>query len=267
MQVCEEFRYKRTTFYLACEYFDRFMSKSSDIPKTRLQVIGITSLFVAAKIEEIYPKTLTEYSDMTDGACTDNDITKQELILLHRLNWLLWPVTALHWLQMYVQLASVWVKERGVVTLNSSLASNQMESAKRLLVTIANLLDICTLDIHHTQHLPSILAASALYYFTDIDVVTRATGYKVSDICQCVKWMQPFATAYKNNLSVDTEGNMYVENEKVVINKKDQDYHTNQLHSLTMYSLNQVYQQKEIVNSENRNRIESKCRSGFTKQT
>ena len=51
LQVCEEFKYKRTTFYLACEYFDRFMSKSSDIPKTRLQVIGITSLFVAAKIE------------------------------------------------------------------------------------------------------------------------------------------------------------------------------------------------------------------------
>jgi len=138
------------------------------------------------------------------------------------------------------------------------LASNQKESAKRLLVTIANLLDICTLDINHTQHLPSVLAASALYYFTDIDVVTRSSGYKVADICQCVKWMQPFATAYKNNLIVDQEGNMYVENEKVVINKEDQDYHTNQMHSLTMYSLNQVYQQKEaILNSEN-HRIDSK---------
>ena len=113
--------------------------------------------------QEIYPKTLTEYSEMTDGACGDDDITRQELILLHRLNWLLWPVTSLCWLQMYVQLASVWVKERGVVTLNSSLASNQKESAKRLLVTIAN---VCFVVIIQFQNVGCLLRIKGFYEAT-----------------------------------------------------------------------------------------------------
>lgn len=44
--------------------------------------IGITCLFMAAKIEEIYPPKLTEFAYVTDGACTDMDLLDMEKILL-----------------------------------------------------------------------------------------------------------------------------------------------------------------------------------------
>ena len=45
-------------------------------------MIGITALFVASKIEEIYPPKLMEFAYVTDGACTEDQILTQELLLL-----------------------------------------------------------------------------------------------------------------------------------------------------------------------------------------
>lgn len=42
---------QRQTFYLAQDYFDRFMWTQSGVDKSVLQLIGITCLFIAAKME------------------------------------------------------------------------------------------------------------------------------------------------------------------------------------------------------------------------
>lgn len=43
---------------------------------------GITCLFIAAKIEEIYPPKLSEFAYVTDGACIENEILEKELVIL-----------------------------------------------------------------------------------------------------------------------------------------------------------------------------------------
>ena len=53
-----------------------------DIQKSRLQLVGVTALFIASKLEEIYPPKLSEFSYVTDGACTDDEILMQELVML-----------------------------------------------------------------------------------------------------------------------------------------------------------------------------------------
>lgn len=50
IEVCEVYKLHRETYYLAVDYLDRFLSTNSKISKTRLQLIGITCLFVAAKV-------------------------------------------------------------------------------------------------------------------------------------------------------------------------------------------------------------------------
>jgi cyclin E len=45
-------------------------------------VTGITCLFIAAKVEEIYPPKITEFAFVTDGACSENEILDMELIIL-----------------------------------------------------------------------------------------------------------------------------------------------------------------------------------------
>ena len=41
IEVCEVYRLHRETFYLAADFFDRYMSSTTDIPKTKLQLIGM----------------------------------------------------------------------------------------------------------------------------------------------------------------------------------------------------------------------------------
>lgn len=47
-----------------------------------LSLSGITGLFIAAKIEEIYPRNLSEFAYVTDGACLENEILEKELVML-----------------------------------------------------------------------------------------------------------------------------------------------------------------------------------------
>ena len=37
-------------------------------------------MFIAAKIEEIYPPKLQEFAYVTDGACTSDEILQMELV-------------------------------------------------------------------------------------------------------------------------------------------------------------------------------------------
>ena len=50
-QVCEVYRLHRETLHLAVDFVDRYLSYQSKIAKQRLQLIGVTSLFIASKIE------------------------------------------------------------------------------------------------------------------------------------------------------------------------------------------------------------------------
>ena len=50
-QVSEVYNLHRESFYLAVDYIDRYLSSTSNIHKTRLQLVGVTALFIAAKLE------------------------------------------------------------------------------------------------------------------------------------------------------------------------------------------------------------------------
>lgn len=91
MEVCEVYKLHRETFYLAQDFFDRYMATQENIVKTVLQLIGISSLFIAAKLEEIYPPKLHQFAYVTDGACSGDEILTMELVIMQALEWRLVP--------------------------------------------------------------------------------------------------------------------------------------------------------------------------------
>ena len=50
-QVCEVYRLHRESYHLAVDFIDRYLSGKDNVAKQRLQLIGTTALFIAAKIE------------------------------------------------------------------------------------------------------------------------------------------------------------------------------------------------------------------------
>jgi cyclin E len=55
IEVCEVYRLHRETFYLAADFFDRYMSNTAQIPKTKLQLIGTYfSMIIISKNENFH---------------------------------------------------------------------------------------------------------------------------------------------------------------------------------------------------------------------
>lgn len=104
IEVCEVYKLHRVTYFLAVDYLDRYLTSQKNVQKTHLQLIGIICLFVAAKVEEIYPPKIGEFAYVTDGACQESDILQHEILLLQALGWSISPVTPIGWLGVYMQL-------------------------------------------------------------------------------------------------------------------------------------------------------------------
>uniref|UniRef100_A0AAY4EP01 Cyclin N-terminal domain-containing protein n=1 Tax=Denticeps clupeoides TaxID=299321 RepID=A0AAY4EP01_9TELE len=186
MEVCEVYLLHRETFYLAQDYFDRFMATQKDVVKSTLQLIGISSLFIAAKMEEIYPPKVTQFAYVTDGACLEEEILTMEIIIMKELNWNLSPLTPVSWLSIYLQVA--YLKTGEVLIAQYPQAT---------FVQITELLDLCVLDVKSLEFSCSVLAASALFHFSSLELVEKVSGLKWSDLEQCVRWMVPFAMSIR----------------------------------------------------------------------
>lgn len=172
IEVCDVYKLHRESYYLAVDYLDRFLSvknENSKTPKTRLQLIGITCLFVAAKVEEIYPPKIGEFAYVTDGACEVEDIIQQEQILLGTLGWKTTPVTIIGWLSIYMQLhasnrtpKTISRNFKQPVDVNEGDAFIFPQFSSLEFVRAAQLLDLCTLDIELASFSYSVLAAAAI---------------------------------------------------------------------------------------------------------
>jgi hypothetical protein len=64
--------------------------------------VGITSLLIACKLEEIYFPKISDFEDITDGKCSANDIFDMEIKILMKLTWLMNPTTANAWSNLYM---------------------------------------------------------------------------------------------------------------------------------------------------------------------
>ncbi|KAL7826975.1 hypothetical protein AOLI_G00321840 [Acnodon oligacanthus] len=182
MEVCEAYVLHRQTFYLAQDFFDRFMLTQDAVQKERLQLIGITALFIASKIEEIYPPKITELAYVTDGACLEEEILQMELIMLKALNWDLCPETVVSWMKLYIQMASVYDFSNLLVP----------QFSQETYIQITQLLDLCILDIGALDFKYGVLAAAAFCHFISFDVVQKVSGLMWEAVESCVNWMAPF---------------------------------------------------------------------------
>lgn len=171
-EVCEVYKLHRESYYLAVDYLDRYLTRARQVQKTHLQLIGITCLFVAAKVEEIYPPKICEFAYVTDGACTEHDILQQEKLLLQALRWHICPVTPTAWLGIYMQLnvnnltpASFSRIGKQVVGATGEAADDAFiypQFSTYEFVQTSQLLDLCSLDVGMANYSYSVLAAAAI---------------------------------------------------------------------------------------------------------
>ncbi|TVY47382.1 G2/mitotic-specific cyclin [Lachnellula occidentalis] len=91
IQVHHRFSLLPETLFLCVNYIDRFLS-CKIVSLGKLQLVGATAIFVAAKYEEINCPSVNEIVYMVDGGYTVDEILKAERFMLSMLSFELgWP--------------------------------------------------------------------------------------------------------------------------------------------------------------------------------
>jgi len=74
------------TMYIAVNLIDRYLSKN-ETNRAKLQLVGVTAMFIACKYEEIYPPELKDFVYITDGAYVKSEVLNMEYKMLKSLEF------------------------------------------------------------------------------------------------------------------------------------------------------------------------------------
>jgi hypothetical protein len=141
LQVHSRFRLLSESLFLFTNILDRFLSRRP-ISLSKLQLVGITCFFIAAKFEETMAPAVSEIAFLADGQYTVREILKAERYVLKIIDWDLRYPGPMGWLR------------RG------SKADDCEEKAR----TVAKyLLEVGIVERRLVGTLPSLLAAAALW--------------------------------------------------------------------------------------------------------
>ena len=98
------------TLYITVNLIDNFLSKIQ-ISRKKLQLVGITCLFIADKYEEIYPPELKDHVDITDKAYSKEDILNMEIDILKELKFDITYPTSLRYFEIFFEVTKNFINK------------------------------------------------------------------------------------------------------------------------------------------------------------
>ena len=87
IEVHDRFKLLPDTLFLGVIIFDRYMSIINDIDKNKLQLIGVTSLLIACKYEEIFSPEMRDFVCILDREYERDDLMMEENNILKLLKF------------------------------------------------------------------------------------------------------------------------------------------------------------------------------------
>lgn len=100
-EVSHEFHLTRETLHTALGYVDRYLSKVKNVQKSKLQLVGVTALWIASKYKEVVTLEVRRFVASTDKAYGADDLFLMEIEMLRVLDWNMEPITFVHWVDFY----------------------------------------------------------------------------------------------------------------------------------------------------------------------
>ncbi|CAB1426421.1 unnamed protein product [Pleuronectes platessa] len=143
VQVSLKFRLLQETMYMTVGIIDRFL-QDHPVPKKQLQLVGVTSMFLASKYEEMYPPEISDFAYVTDRAYTTLQIRDMEMTILRQLKFQLGRPLPLQFLRRASKIYEVTAEQH----------------------TLAKYLLELTMVDYEMAHFPPSLLASAAFALT-----------------------------------------------------------------------------------------------------
>ena len=174
IEVHTKFRLLPETLFLAVHIVDRFLTlRVCSLPK--LQLVGITALFIASKYEEVMCPSIANFIYMADGGYTDDEILQAEQYVLQTLDFNLSYPNPMNFLRRVSKADQYDIQVRTVAKY---------------------LLEISLVDHHFLCFPPSALAAAGMYLARtmldrggwDANLI-HFSGYTEGELVACVLLM------------------------------------------------------------------------------
>ncbi|CAI7839543.1 unnamed protein product [Closterium sp. NIES-53] len=104
VEVAEEYKLVPDTLFLTAAYIDRFLSHAT-VTRNHLQLLGIASMLIASKYEEIYAPQVDEFCYITDNTYHRHEVLLMERHVLAVLHFDLSTPTVKSFLRRFVKAA------------------------------------------------------------------------------------------------------------------------------------------------------------------
>ncbi|RDX60206.1 putative cyclin-A3-1, partial [Mucuna pruriens] len=173
VEVAKDYQLCPDTLHLSVSYIDRFLSINS-MSKMRFRLLGVSSLFIASKYEEIDPPYVDQLCDVTENTFNKEEVIKMEADILKFLQFEMGNPTINTFLKIFVSVVS---ENQKIEYLGSYLA------------------ELSLLDYDCLRFLPSIVAASVIFLARFIItpevhpwsfVLRECSGYESVELKECV---------------------------------------------------------------------------------
>ena len=146
IDVHRKFRLLPETLYVTVLLIDRYLS-TKQIKKSQLHILGVTSLLISTKYEEIYPPSLDELLSVSENKFTRDQVLAMEMDMLVTLQFNMTTPSAYRFLERF-----------------RKLSTNANED--KVFFFAQYLQEIALLDASLLKYSPSEIAASALILAT-----------------------------------------------------------------------------------------------------
>mmetsp|Transcript_13364 Transcript_13364/g.35310 ORF Transcript_13364/g.35310 Transcript_13364/m.35310 type:complete len:464 (+) Transcript_13364:86-1477(+) len=97
VEVHMKYRLRKETLFLTVNLIDRYLSRAP-VMRRKLQLLGVVSMFIAAKYEEIHPPKVSEFAYITDNTYDKEEILTFECRVLEKLSFQIAVPTQAHFL-------------------------------------------------------------------------------------------------------------------------------------------------------------------------
>ncbi|CAI5524508.1 unnamed protein product [Closterium sp. Naga37s-1] len=104
VEVAEEYKLVPDTLFLTAAYIDRFLSHAT-VTRNHLQLLGIASMLIASKYEEIYAPQVDEFCYITDNTYRRHEVLLMERHVLAVLHFDLSTPTVKSFLRRFIKAA------------------------------------------------------------------------------------------------------------------------------------------------------------------
>lgn len=184
MLLCSQIGFKRETFHLAITLVDVALSKLDPIPSTKLQLLGVTCLVIAAKFEEIMCPGIEMYAFSTGEAYSAKEIILFEQYLLGIFNWdIKYPTYCM--LVNYITLRwDHWVRSNiNEDEFFKTLPLFRFNDGSVIFSRLFRCIDLAVLDFEHIKFSIDVLIFSLIYLIVGVYREEFNEGFIEQYIC------------------------------------------------------------------------------------